>query len=51
MIPSAPAAIVNGSNKAKLIATYHKAFLDAIEAARGAVDAADAMPEAQLPMT
>ncbi|SMD02464.1 glycoside hydrolase family 19 protein [Rhizobium sp. RU36D] len=46
--PVGARAIVNGSNKAKLIATYHKAFLDAIEAARGAVDAADALPEAAI---
>ncbi|MCJ7996081.1 hypothetical protein J5N58_16810 [Rhizobium cremeum] len=44
--PVGARAIVNGTNKAKLIAGYHKNFLDAIDAAREAVEADDAVPEA-----
>lgn len=44
--PVGARAIVNGTNKAKLIAGYHKNFLDAIEAARSTAEAADVEPEA-----
>lgn len=42
--------IVNGIDKAKLIATYHKAFLDALQAAEaGTPSPADVSPEAAKP--
>lgn len=44
--PVGARAIVNGKDKAKLIAGYHKNFLDAIEAAQDAEPPADVKPEA-----
>lgn len=41
--------IVNGTDKAQLIATYHKAFLDALEAAQEREVPEDVVPEAAEP--
>ncbi|MCZ4093038.1 chitinase [Sinorhizobium psoraleae] len=41
--------IVNGTDKAKLIAGYYRNFLDALEAARDVVEPADVEPEAAKP--
>lgn len=43
--PVGARAIVNGSDKAKLIAGYHRNFLDALEAAQEPAALADAAPE------
>jgi len=47
--PVGSRAIVNGKDKAKLIATYYKAFLDAIEASATAGPTSDATPEMAKP--
>ncbi len=41
--------IVNGTDKAQLIATYHQAFLDALEAAQDPETPDDVVPEAAEP--
>ena len=47
--PVAARAIVNGKDKAKLIAGYHKAFLDALQAAGKDEPKPDVAPEAAKP--
>lgn len=42
--PQGARRIVNGTDKSKLVAGYHKNFLDAIEAASGPIQKADASP-------
>ncbi|MCY1545403.1 hypothetical protein D9M68_813440 [compost metagenome] len=44
--PVGARAIINGGNKAKLIAGYYQNFLDAIEASRAPAELSDVKPEA-----